>query len=558
MRLRRELVLATAVFFLVYILSVDAVQGTFNPFIPIPLVKIPPCEKSSCYPATGNLLIGRESRLSASSTCGIDEPERYCIESHLDTDSKKCFMCDSSPSTVNNPILNHKISNIVHRTFPNKSQEVHPWWQSKNGVENVTIQLDFESEFDFADIVIVFKTFWPAAMLIERSSDFGNSWFVERYFADDCDETFPNVHKGNPRNLTEVVCQSEYSLMAPLNDGKFVYNALSSHNSFANAYDPDLRNLLKTTNLRLNFTKFHKLDNDLLDNHAEIQDKYYYAISEMTMQGSCFCNGHAYRCLPFSGVESDAEMVYGRCDCIHNTKGLNCDFCEDLYNDAPWLPAFGQMANVCQRCTCNNHASSCHFDFAMYEVTDHINGGVCDNCAHNTLGRSCEQCEVFYYQDPELGLDHPEVCKPCDCDPRGSSEEGFCDQITDATYGQNAGRCHCKTNVNGHRCDSCKIGFWNLDETNPDGCQACVCNPLGTVANQGCNEHTGECACKKNVIGQDCNQCLPSYWGLTKNGEDCQPCDCNVEGSLDNYCDEITGQCRCKPDMRGRRCEQPI
>lgn len=62
----------------------------------------------------------------------------------------------------------------------------------------------------------------------------------------------------------------------------------------------------------------------------------------------------------------------------------------------------------------------------------------------------------------------------CDCDPTGSLDEGMCDSRTDTLSGLVAGRCHCKKNVDGRRCDRCKNGFWNFQAENPDGCEGKV------------------------------------------------------------------------------------
>ncbi|XP_019880916.2 laminin subunit beta-1 isoform X2 [Aethina tumida] len=513
-----------------------------------------PCEQSSCYPATGNLLIGREKQLYASSTCGLEKQERYCIVSHLE-DRKKCFWCDSSARERPGSVKSHNISNIVYRVFPGTNQKT--WWQSENGKENVYIQLDLEAEFHFTHMIITFKTFRPAAMLIERSDDFGKNWQVYRYFAHNCTESFPGVRQGDPTNLTDVICESRYSGIDPLTDGEIIYKVIPRTVSILNPYSEQVQSLLKMTNLRINFTKLHTLGDDLLDKRAEIQEKYYYAITDMVVRGSCSCYGHANRCLPLPGIKPKADMVHGRCECTHNTKGRNCEQCEDFFNDLPWRPAIGKQSNACKRCNCNNHATSCHYDPALYEATGQVSGGVCDGCEHNTMGSNCEQCKPFYYRDPTKDIQDPEVCRECDCDPRGSLEGGSCDSITDTVNGLVAGKCHCKANVEGRRCDGCKNGYWNFTEANPEGCQPCTCNTLGTVDNQGCNVDYGTCTCKRYVTGSNCDQCLPEYWGLSEQDYGCSPCDCDMGGSYDNNCDVITGQCRCRDFMTGRTCDTP-
>lgn len=431
------------------------------------------------------------------------------------------------------------------------------WWQSENGKENVYIQLDLEAEFHFTHLIITFKTFRPAAMLIERSYDFMRTWQVYRYFAYNCAESFPGIREGYPENLTDVVCESRYSALDPSTDGEIIYRVLPPTLHIDNPYSEQVQNLLKMTNLRINFTKLHTLGDDLLDRREDIQEKYYYAITDMVVRGSCSCYGHANRCLPLPGIEPKSDMVHGRCECTHNTKGRNCEKCEDFFNDLPWRPAIGKQTNACKKCNCNNHANSCHFDAALYEATGRISGGVCDGCQHNTMGPNCEQCKPFFYRDPLRDIQDPEVCRPCDCDPHGSLDGGICDSITSSENSLVAGSCHCKTNVEGRRCDICKNGFWNFTENNPAGCQSCTCNIFGTIDNQGCNVYNGECTCKRYVTGRDCNQCLPEYWGLSEKRDGCQPCDCDPGGSFDNNCDVISGQCPCRDHMIGRTCSTP-
>ena len=378
--------------------------------------RVASCQRGDCYPETGDLLIGRTKFLHASSTCGQAEPKRYCV---LGTtpDSKKCFVCDSREpyNELTNP-NSHLIENIVWRK---QSDRFNRWWQSENSDQQVYIQFDLEAEFAFTHIIMTFKTFRPAAMLIEKSSDFGRTWKAYGYFASNCADSFPGISTYMPKNLGDVYCESKYSSDTPSTKGEVVFKILPpTLIQSRDPYSTQVQDLLKITNLRINFTRLHTFGDDLLDSRSDITEKYYYALYEMVVRGSCLCYGHASRCIPVQGVQYDTDkggmvggMVHGQCQCQHFTSGTNCEQCMPLYNDRKWMPAKAGQTNECKKCQCYNHAISCHFDENIYRSNAMISGGVCDDCQHNTHGINCENCKPDYWRDPNRPIDDINTCR---------------------------------------------------------------------------------------------------------------------------------------------------
>ena len=76
-------------------------------------------------------------------------------------------------------------------------------------------------------------------------------------------------------------------------------------------------------------------------------------------------------------------------------------------------------------------------------------------------------------------------------------------------------------------------------------------------SNQTCNNITGECECKLNVIGVQCDTCRENHYQPDPSFG-CLPCDCNLGGSHSAQCNMTTGQCDCLPGVTGRQCSTPI
>ncbi|XP_061781861.1 laminin subunit alpha-5 isoform X2 [Nerophis lumbriciformis] len=172
---------------------------------------------------------------------------------------------------------------------------------------------------------------------------------------------------------------------------------------------------------------------------------------------------------------SSCDHVTGQCACLHNVHGLRCDSCARGTYGFP----------NCRAGTCHP-AGSVH-----YEVPPPL--GQCE-CRDNVEGVACDRCKPLYWN---LSPDSPEGCSTCQCHLAGTLS-GV------AECAQESGQCHCKPNACSGTCSICKDGFYHLQDSSFLGCQGCQCDIGGSVA-QSCHEGSGRCHCRDNVLGHKCN-----------------------------------------------------
>ncbi|KAJ0029414.1 hypothetical protein NQD34_004411 [Periophthalmus magnuspinnatus] len=431
------------------------------------------CSGRACNPRMGNLAVGRF--ITTQSVCGSNSSEPYCffkqtLFSRSSMDFCTHSKCDKCNAAI--PRLAHLASAMSDSSF----RFPHTWWQSAEGAQEETLQLDLEAKFLFTHLILVFRSPRPAAMALERSQDFGKTWRTLKYFAKNCEETFGLV-EGQSSMGNGTPCSSKYSTAFPCTRGEVIYRALSP-GSTLDPYGPDAQDQLMVTNLRVRLLQRQPCPCEA--KHPRALPTKHYAIYDFIVKGSCLCNGHADYCVPVNGQKKKTHnMVHGKCVCRHNTAGDHCQRCAPLFNDQPWQAANGITGSPheCQKCKCSGHAQSCHLDRRLWLASGRRGGGVCDSCLHNTGGRHCQICKKGYYRDPALPKTAPESCKACLCHPLGSVSAGG------PVCNPSSGECTCKPGVAGPHCDRCMMGYWGLGQY---GCRPCDCTG-------DCDPYTGDC-----------------------------------------------------------------
>ncbi|XP_071807655.1 laminin subunit alpha-2-like isoform X1 [Asterias amurensis] len=498
-------------------------------------------ETSGLFPHIFNL--ATRARITSNATCGESGPETYCrLVEHVPMGGMQM-----EPSHAQCQVCNlYSQDELERRWIFNAIDGTNSWWQSPtlaNGKHYhwVTITVDLQQVFHIAYVIIkAANSPRPGNWILERSIDGINyePWQYYAYSDLECLRAYgiaPAVGMHRFVRDDEVICTSYYSQLEPLSNGEIHTSIVMGRPSLKKPSET-LMKFMSARFVRLRFQRIRTLLGGLMANgkngfiDENVYNRYFYSVKDISIGGQCICYGHSRTCVQDPAARPDQPVL--KCVCEHNTCGESCDKCCPGFIQKPWRPGSREEGNECEPCNCHGHSDTCYYDervaMAHQSLDIHGNyegGGVCVNCRDNTDGVNCEMCLDGTYRPLGIEPNDPQPCVSCDCSTIGTRRDPslrllVCAKDESKMYeGLNPGDCFCKTGYAGQRCDQCARGYFGYPT-----CQPCPCNLAGSLDPDACE---GPCVCKENVIGPNCDRCQAGYFNLNEDNESgCSQCFC--------------------------------
>lgn len=347
-----------------------------------------------CLPDFVNAAFGIP--IEASSTCGQNGPVHVCERQKNLSEAPVCTLCDDSNPTLRYP--SSALSDI------NNSQNITCWKSEPTPVstsleaepDNVTLTLSLGKKYELTYVSLVFcpRSIKPDSLSIYKSTDYGMTWQPFQYYSTQCQKFYgrPNRATITKNNEQEALCTDNHLFnkdTTTLQGSRIAFSTLEGRPSASN-FDtsPMLQDWVTATDIKIifhrlespslaNSLKNHDEDEDEdVDDEEEEEDDDIY--SEPTKDPSKVIATAKYK----------VDDAYDENQIDVSTASITTQFNDDRqFMQHYSLSDF----SVGGRCKCNGHASRC---------VRGVDGQFECECKHNTAGRDCEKCKLFYFDRP--------------------------------------------------------------------------------------------------------------------------------------------------------------
>lgn len=340
-----------------------------------------------------------EVPVSASSTCGLHAPARYCDM----TDSGvlgHCYMCDENRrfpaaylTDLNNPnnVTCWRSEPLVSSSSPNAPPD------------NVTLTLSLGKKYELTYVSLQFcpRTPKPDSIAIYKSMDYGKNWQPFQFYSSQCRRVYGRPNRATITKLNEQEARCTDAHRYTGGDGlslghisRIAFSTLEGRPS-ASDFDnsPVLQDWVTATDIKVVFNRLYMPAEDISDGLDDIlveehRPKHYSEEDNYTKVPSV----HLIKSQMDEMQRLDDEpKAAASISSDMGANGIMSGYAGGgTSSTMTYHYAVADFA-VGGRCKCNGHASKC---------VKGRDGQLACECRHNTAGRDCERCKPFHFDRP--------------------------------------------------------------------------------------------------------------------------------------------------------------